>query len=138
MLPHCMVQASWLRDRVMQGAERHAHQPMYHSDSTPPHMLVRLQLWRGQFRQVMPSDLRQQGAFGYSSVPVAGPADQSAGRYAAGPQRSQLVAIFKRDGCHHCGGCWLACTSLLLLHLGSWILLLAGVGELFPGSAVFV
>lgn len=51
----------------------------------------------GAFRRLMPSDLRSPGAFAYSNVPV------SAADYASESQKAQLMRIFKRDGCHHCG-----------------------------------
>eukprot|EP00798_Chlamydomonas_sp_ICE-L_P005557 gene5557-4193_t len=54
-------------------------------------------MWSGHFRRLMPSDLRKPGAFAYQSVPL-GKSD-----YANSVQKGQLVAIFKRDGCHSCG-----------------------------------
>jgi hypothetical protein len=59
--------------------------------------VILFKLSGGAFRRLMPSDLRAPGAHAFSSVPV------SAGDYASESQKSQLVRIFKRDGCHHCG-----------------------------------
>ena len=55
------------------------------------------QVYGGNFSRLMPSDLRAPGAFARNSVPV------SAGDYASETQKGQLISIFKRDGCHHCG-----------------------------------
>eukprot|EP00195_Chlamydomonas_chlamydogama_P007862 CAMPEP_0202892446 /NCGR_PEP_ID=MMETSP1392-20130828/2172_1 /ASSEMBLY_ACC=CAM_ASM_000868 /TAXON_ID=225041 /ORGANISM="Chlamydomonas chlamydogama, Strain SAG 11-48b" /LENGTH=412 /DNA_ID=CAMNT_0049576399 /DNA_START=232 /DNA_END=1470 /DNA_ORIENTATION=- len=54
-------------------------------------------LWKGQFNRVLPSDLRKPGAFAYQSVPIGTSA------HATDVQKGQLISIFKRDGCHHCG-----------------------------------
>jgi hypothetical protein len=51
----------------------------------------------GRFSSLMPSDLAAPGALAFESLPAAGP------DYAAPGARRELVRIFRRDGCHHCG-----------------------------------
>jgi len=51
----------------------------------------------GRFRVALPSDVRYPGAFARESIPAAGR------EYANESQRRQLVALYRRLGCHHCG-----------------------------------
>lgn len=51
----------------------------------------------GRFSSVMPSDLAAPGALGFDALPAAG------GDYAGAGARRELLRIFRRDGCHHCG-----------------------------------
>ena len=55
------------------------------------------QVLGGQYRRIMPSDLRKPGAFARQSIPV------SKVEHATLEQKAHLISIFKRDGCHHCG-----------------------------------
>jgi len=52
----------------------------------------------GRFGSLMPSDLAQPGALAFESIPAQG------GDYATPGVKRELVRIFRRDGCHHCGG----------------------------------
>lgn len=54
----------------------------------------------------MPSNLKKVGANAHLSIPI-GSAD-----YAKPVQKNHLEAIFRRDGCHHCGEC-VACVCVL-------------------------
>lgn len=51
----------------------------------------------GSFRTVMPSDLTKVGALARESIPAAGM------QYAGEEKRRELIRMFRRDGCHHCG-----------------------------------
>lgn len=51
----------------------------------------------GSFRTVMPSDLSKVGAIAKESIPAAGM------QYATDEKRRELIRMFRRDGCHHCG-----------------------------------
>ncbi|GAX84202.1 hypothetical protein CEUSTIGMA_g11625.t1 [Chlamydomonas eustigma] len=51
----------------------------------------------GSFRRLLPSDLRAPGAHARQCVPVTN------GDHANESQKSQLISMFNRDGCHHCG-----------------------------------
>jgi hypothetical protein len=51
----------------------------------------------GSFRSVMPSDLVKPGAIARESIPAAGM------QYATDEKRRELIRMFRRDGCHHCG-----------------------------------
>ncbi|KAG1664411.1 hypothetical protein FOA52_009733 [Chlamydomonas sp. UWO 241] len=59
--------------------------------------LVLFKFVGGQFRRLLPSDLRAPGAFAHHSVPL------SAAKHATDMEKGQLISLFKRDGCHHCG-----------------------------------
>lgn len=51
----------------------------------------------GSFRTIMPSDLSKVGAIAKESIPAAGM------QYATDEKRRELIRMFRRDGCHHCG-----------------------------------
>lgn len=51
----------------------------------------------GSFRTIMPSDLSKVGAIARESIPAAGM------QYATDEKRRELIRMFRRDGCHHCG-----------------------------------
>ena len=51
----------------------------------------------GSFRTIMPSDLNKVGAIAKESIPAAGM------QYATDEKRRELIRMFRRDGCHHCG-----------------------------------
>lgn len=51
----------------------------------------------GSFRTIMPSDLTKVGAIAKESIPAAGM------QYAGEEKRRELIRMFRRDGCHHCG-----------------------------------
>ena len=51
----------------------------------------------GRFRGLMPSDLAAPGALAFESIPARG------GAYAQPGMKRELLRIFRRDGCHHCG-----------------------------------
>jgi hypothetical protein len=51
----------------------------------------------GSFRAIMPSDLTKVGALAKESIPAAGM------QYATDEKRRELIRMFRRDGCHHCG-----------------------------------
>jgi hypothetical protein len=59
--------------------------------------IVIFKLAGGRFSSLMPSDLAAPGALAYESIPAAG------GEYAPPAVKRELVRIFRRDGCHHCG-----------------------------------
>ncbi|CAG9464302.1 unnamed protein product [Pedinophyceae sp. YPF-701] len=62
--------------------------------------LVGLSFFRvagGNFRSALPSDVRFPGALSGESVPASGKA------YANEWQRRELLRLFRRWGCHHCG-----------------------------------
>ena len=58
---------------------------------------VAFKLTGGSFRSVMPSDLIKPGALANQSIPAAGM------QYATDEKRRELIRMFRRDGCHHCG-----------------------------------
>jgi len=51
----------------------------------------------GRYRTLLPSDLVRPGACAVESLPAPGSA------YAQGTSKGELVRLFRRDGCHHCG-----------------------------------
>ena len=51
----------------------------------------------GSFRSIMPSDLTKIGAIAKESMPAAGM------QYAGEEKRRELLRMYRRDGCHHCG-----------------------------------
>lgn len=57
------------------------------------------QVMGGRFSSLLPSDIAQPGALAFESIPAKGP------EYADSSVKRELVRIFKRDGCHHCGEC---------------------------------
>lgn len=69
--------------------------------------VVGFKMLGGRLRSVSPSHIWHPGAFARQSVPAAGAA------YATPSQKSKVVEIGKRFGCHHCGtrrgvGSWVA------------------------------
>ena len=58
---------------------------------------VAFKLTGGSFRSIMPSDLVKPGALANQSIPAAGM------QYATDEKRRELIRMFRRDGCHHCG-----------------------------------
>lgn len=58
---------------------------------------VAFKLTGGSFRTLMPSDLIKPGALANQSIPAAGM------QYATDEKRRELIRMFRRDGCHHCG-----------------------------------
>lgn len=59
--------------------------------------IVAFKLVGGSFRAIMPSDLTKVGAIARESIPAAGM------QYAGEEKRKELIRMFRRDGCHHCG-----------------------------------
>mmetsp|Transcript_8676 Transcript_8676/g.21688 ORF Transcript_8676/g.21688 Transcript_8676/m.21688 type:complete len:571 (+) Transcript_8676:724-2436(+) len=58
----------------------------------------------GQFRRIMPSDLRYPGAFAKGSMPTTRSAkDDSTAYLQHGPTRVHLEKMLIKDGCHSCG-----------------------------------
>lgn len=51
----------------------------------------------GRYRALLPSDLVRPGACAVESLPAPGSA------YAQGTSKGELIRLFRRDGCHHCG-----------------------------------
>ncbi|GAQ77991.1 hypothetical protein KFL_000060560 [Klebsormidium nitens] len=51
----------------------------------------------GMFKNVNPSDLRYPGSFARSSIAANG------AQYSTVKQRKDIVSLFRRYGCHHCG-----------------------------------
>eukprot|EP00877_Chromochloris_zofingiensis_P002503 jgi/Chrzof1/12253/Cz06g27090.t1 len=51
----------------------------------------------GRFSSLMPSDLSKPGSLAFESIPA------KSDEYAQPSIKRELVRIFKRDGCHHCG-----------------------------------
>ncbi|KAF5835900.1 hypothetical protein DUNSADRAFT_6713, partial [Dunaliella salina] len=67
-------------------------------------MLLLPQVLGGQFRRVMPSDLRYPGAFAKGSMPTTRSAkDDSTAYLQHGPNRVLLEKMLIKDGCHSCG-----------------------------------
>ena len=58
---------------------------------------IAFKLTGGSFRTIMPSDLVKPGALANQSIPAAGM------QYATDEKRRELIRMFRRDGCHHCG-----------------------------------
>lgn len=58
-----------------------------------------LQSMGGRFSSLMPSDLSKPGSLAFESIPA------KSDEYAQPSIKRELVRIFKRDGCHHCGKC---------------------------------
>ncbi|MEW5300007.1 MAG: hypothetical protein WDW36_002971 [Sanguina aurantia] len=52
---------------------------------------------KGSFRRIMPSNLKKVGANAHLSIPIGST------EYKNPVQKNHLEAIFRRDGCHHCG-----------------------------------
>lgn len=59
--------------------------------------IVAFKVVGGSFRTIMPSDLTKVGAIARESIPAAGM------QYAGEEKRKELIRMFRRDGCHHCG-----------------------------------
>lgn len=51
----------------------------------------------GRYRALLPSDLVRPGACAVESLPAPG------ANYAQGASKGELIRLFRRDGCHHCG-----------------------------------
>ncbi|KAJ9528422.1 hypothetical protein QJQ45_020299 [Haematococcus lacustris] len=65
--------------------------------------LCMFKVCKGEYRRLMPSDLRHPGALAFNSLPVPVSTRSEAPVYARGNKRSDLEAMFLRDGCHSCG-----------------------------------
>jgi hypothetical protein len=59
------------------------------------------QVMGGRFASIMPSDITKPGALAFESIPAKGE------NYAKASIKRELARIFRRDGCHHCGECWI-------------------------------
>lgn len=57
-----------------------------------------MQVMGGSFRSIMPSNAARVGAIARESIPSMGGKD-----YAGHSSKRELLRIFRRDGCHHCG-----------------------------------
>lgn len=67
--------------------------------------MVAFRLMGGVYRNLLPSDVRTVGACARESIPVPlrSSFDPSNPQYAGPVQKAELMRMYRRDGCHHCG-----------------------------------